>query len=93
MLWLWRADDRKWLKWLGFVALLSVILQGVLGGLTVLFLLPKAVSIGHASLAQMFFATTVAIAQRFLTAAPPFFPWRRWFSRASAFLRWSRFTP
>jgi cytochrome c oxidase assembly protein subunit 15 len=43
-------------------ALGAVILQGLLGGLTVLFLLPKPVSIGHACLAQLFFSTTVAIA-------------------------------
>jgi cytochrome c oxidase assembly protein subunit 15 len=62
MLWLWRAEDRKWMKWLGFFALMAVIVQGLLGGLTVLYLLPKAVSIGHASLAQVFFCVTVAIA-------------------------------
>lgn len=60
--WLWRADDRKWLKKLGLLAVLAVVAQGVLGGLTVLFLLPKAVSISHACLAQLFFSTTVAIA-------------------------------
>jgi len=60
--WLWLKDDRRWMKWLGTVALLAVIAQGVLGGLTVLYLLPKAVSVGHACLAQLFFATTVAIA-------------------------------
>jgi len=60
--WLWRAERRNWLKKLGLVALGAVIVQGVLGGLTVLFLLPKPVSIGHACLAQLFFSTTVAIA-------------------------------
>jgi cytochrome c oxidase assembly protein subunit 15 len=39
-----------------------VIVQGVLGGLTVLYLLPKPVSISHACLAELFFSTTVAIA-------------------------------
>jgi len=37
--------------------------QGVLGGITVLLLLPKAVSIGHALLAQVFFLTTVLLVQ------------------------------
>ncbi|MBI4875812.1 MAG: COX15/CtaA family protein [Acidobacteria bacterium] len=60
--WLWRADSRRWMKRLGLAALGGVILQGVLGGLTVLFLLPRGVSIAHASLAQLFFSTTVAIA-------------------------------
>jgi len=60
--WLWRSDDRSWMRRLGWVALLAVIVQGVLGGLTVIYLLPKAVSITHACLAQLFFSTTVAIA-------------------------------
>jgi cytochrome c oxidase assembly protein subunit 15 len=60
--WLSRADDRRWLKRLGWASVAGVILQGVLGGLTVLFLLPKPVSISHACLAQVFFCTTVAIA-------------------------------
>jgi cytochrome c oxidase assembly protein subunit 15 len=60
--WLWRADERPWMKRLGVFALLGVILQGVLGGLTVIFMLPKAISIAHACLAELFFSTTVAIA-------------------------------
>jgi len=61
-IWLMRAEPRRWLKNLGWVALAAVIAQGVLGGMTVLFMLPKPVSIGHACLAQLFFSTTVAIA-------------------------------
>jgi len=60
--WLWRAERRAWLRRLGLIAVVAVILQGVLGGMTVLFLLPRAVSISHACLAQLFFSTTVAIA-------------------------------
>lgn len=60
--WLYRAEPRKWMKTLGFVALGAVILQGLLGGLTVKLLLPPAVSVSHACLAQCFFALTVAIA-------------------------------
>jgi heme a synthase len=60
--WLWRREERKWLRWLGFASLLAVIAQGILGGLTVLYMLPKPVSISHACLAQVFFCTTVAIA-------------------------------
>ena len=40
----------------------AVIVQGVLGGLTVLFFLPDAVSTAHAGLAEIFFCLTVAIA-------------------------------
>lgn len=60
--WLHRVERRKWLRMLGWVAVLVVILQGVLGGLTVLYLLPKAISISHACLAQLFFSATVIIA-------------------------------
>lgn len=59
--WLQRTERRAWLKRLGWAALGVVILQGVLGGLTVIYLLPKAISISHACLAQLFFSTTVAI--------------------------------
>jgi cytochrome c oxidase assembly protein subunit 15 len=61
-LWLWRVEDRAWMKWLGLAALAGVCIQGLLGGLTVLFLLPKPVSIAHACLAELFFSTTCAIA-------------------------------
>jgi cytochrome c oxidase assembly protein subunit 15 len=60
--WLWIADQRRWLRWFGVVALGAVIGQGLLGGLTVLFYLPPAVSTAHAGLAEIFFCMTVAIA-------------------------------
>lgn len=59
---LWRADPRRWMRSLALAALAVVILQGVLGGLTVLYFLPAPISIGHAALAQLFFCLTVAIA-------------------------------
>ena len=43
-------------------ALAAVVAQGVLGGLTVIFLLPTAVSVAHACLAQTFFCLVVTIA-------------------------------
>jgi cytochrome c oxidase assembly protein subunit 15 len=60
--WLWVAEPRRWLRWFGVAALGSVIAQGVLGGLTVLFFLPAAISTAHAGLAEIFFCMTVAIA-------------------------------
>ncbi len=60
--WIWRSEPRAWMKRLGFAALGAVIFQGVLGGLTVLYLLPKPVSISHACLAELYFSTTCAIA-------------------------------
>jgi cytochrome c oxidase assembly protein subunit 15 len=62
VIWLLRAERRRWLRNLGWISLAAVVVQGVLGGMTVIFLLPKPVSIGHACLAQLFFSTTVAIA-------------------------------
>jgi cytochrome c oxidase assembly protein subunit 15 len=59
--WLWRVEERRWLRRLGWIALLGVIVQGVFGGLTVIFKLPPEISIVHACLAQIFFSTTVAI--------------------------------
>ncbi|HEY2432573.1 MAG TPA: COX15/CtaA family protein [Vicinamibacterales bacterium] len=60
--WTWRVEPRAWVRRLGFAALGAVILQGVLGGITVLLFLPPAVSIGHAGLAQIFFCLTVTLA-------------------------------
>src|SRR3954463_15523843 len=42
--WLWRIDPRRWMRRLGLVALAVVIAQGLLGGMTVIFMLPKPVS-------------------------------------------------
>ena len=61
-LWLWRAERRSWLRRLGFIGVAVVVLQGVLGGITVLYLLPWPVSVGHASLAQLFFCLMVSLA-------------------------------
>jgi len=61
-IWIWRVEPRAWVRRLGFAALGAVILQGLLGGLTVLLLLPAPVSIGHAGLAQLFFCITLALA-------------------------------
>ncbi len=60
--WAWRAEPRRWVRWLGVACLGAVVLQGVLGGITVLFFLPPAVSIGHAGLAQIFFCLTLTLA-------------------------------
>ena len=59
---LWRSEPRRWVRRLGWAALGAVVLQGVLGGITVLFLLPRPISIAHASVAQLFFCLTVSLA-------------------------------
>lgn len=60
--WLWRREPRAWVRGLGWLALAGVVLQGVLGGVTVLLRLPDPVSVSHAVLAEIVFGLTVAIA-------------------------------
>ena len=60
--WTQRVDRRPWMRALGWAALGTVIAQGILGGITVLFGLPPAVSTAHATLAQMFFCIVVGMA-------------------------------
>jgi len=61
MVWLLLKEPRKWMKWLGVAAFLAVVLQGVLGGLRVI-LFKDQIGIFHATLAQLFFVLTCAIA-------------------------------
>ena len=60
--WMWLKEKRAWVRWLSTAALGAVVLQGVLGGLTVIFLLPTWISTLHACLAQTFFCTVIALA-------------------------------
>jgi cytochrome c oxidase assembly protein subunit 15 len=60
--WLSRVEKRSWMRWLGWAALGGVIAQGILGGMTVRMFQPPPVSAAHATLAQLFFSTVVAIA-------------------------------
>jgi len=59
--WLWLKEPRKWLRWLGVIALVTVILQGILGGLRVI-LFKDELGIFHATLAQLFFSLLCVIA-------------------------------
>jgi len=55
-------ERRPWVRKLSIFALAAVVAQGLLGGLTVKLMLPLAVSSAHATLAQLFFCTTVSLA-------------------------------
>ena len=66
--WLVLREKRRAVRRLGLAALGAVILQGVLGGMTVLFLLPTPVSVAHACLGQGFFCLTVIFLQLVLGA-------------------------
>ena len=61
-IWLGFSYEPKWLKKLGYFILATVILQGLFGGITVLFFLPPPVSILHGILAQTFFIMTIVLA-------------------------------
>ena len=60
--WLARREERRWVRRLGYIALATVVTQGLLGGITVLYLLPTPVSVAHGCLAQIFFCLTITIA-------------------------------
>jgi heme a synthase len=60
--WTARVEARPGVRRLAWMALAAVIAQGILGGITVLYLLPTPVSVTHACLAQVFFCTTIALA-------------------------------
>jgi heme a synthase len=60
--WTQRVELRPWMKLMGWAALGTVIAQGILGGLTVYFQLPPAISTAHATLGQTFFCIMVSMA-------------------------------
>ena len=59
-LWLTRRDDKR-LRWLGVLAAVAVAVQGLLGGLTVIYRLPTAISTAHLGLALAFFGLMVLL--------------------------------
>ncbi|MFZ0322384.1 MAG: COX15/CtaA family protein [Candidatus Sulfotelmatobacter sp.] len=61
-LWTLLVEKRRWMRWLAVAAFCTVIVQAILGGLTVLLFQPPAVSTAHATVAQTFFCIAVAIA-------------------------------
>jgi heme a synthase len=74
-LWTWLADRRRWMKALALGALGTIVVQAVLGGMTVLHFLPPAISTAHAAVAQTFFCIAVAIGvftgRRWVEEVPP----------------------
>jgi len=61
MISLWLKEQRRWLRWLGVIAFLAVVGQGILGGLRVT-LYKQELGIFHAALAQAFFLCVCSIA-------------------------------
>lgn len=60
-IWIGKTEPRYWVRWLAIAALGAVVLQGILGGLTVLHKLPAPESIAHACLGPSFFSLIVAL--------------------------------
>ena len=60
--WVLFAEQRRWVRRLAIFSLGTVVLQGLLGGLTVLWQLPPQVSIAHACLGQIFFSSLMVLA-------------------------------
>ena len=58
--WLWLSEVRRWVRDLGVVALVGVILQGILGGLRVA-MMKDEIGIFHACVAQAFLGLLVVI--------------------------------
>jgi len=61
-IWLWRSPVQAALKRAAGIAVGLVLLQGLLGGITVLLKLPALTSVSHACLGQIFFSWMVCIA-------------------------------
>jgi heme a synthase len=61
-LWTWLVEKRRWMRWLAIGAFCTVIVQAILGGLTVLLFQPPWISTAHATVAQTFFCIAVSIA-------------------------------
>jgi heme a synthase len=59
--WLWLREDRRWVRCLGVIAVIGVILQGILGGLRVT-MMKDQIGILHAGVAQAFLGLLVFIA-------------------------------
>lgn len=69
--WTWLEEDRRWMKWTALGALVLVSLQGLLGGLRVVFV-SLDLAMVHAGTAQLYFA---------LLALMIVFTSSSWFSR------------
>jgi cytochrome c oxidase assembly protein subunit 15 len=83
---LWMAEPRKWVRVLGYIAVVTVIVQGVLGGLRVTMILDE-IGIFHGMLAQAYISLLVVIciatSKAFATGGA------RWRWHAPGLTRWA----
>lgn len=86
--WVMGTEKRQSVRWLAVAASTAIIVQALLGGLTVILRLPPAVSIAHACLAQAVFCMLLALAQftspNHLSAASKTVSSRLWIAGAAA---------
>lgn len=61
-IWVWFVEKRKWVKNLALAASVAVVVQGLFGGLTVLFYLPVWTSSIHGTLAQSYLCMVLVLA-------------------------------
>lgn len=69
---IWIVDKRAWMRWTAVAGVVLVTVQGVLGGLTVLYKLPMPISVAHGAVAELFLLLTLFLAY----ATSP--AWGRW---------------
>ena len=62
MLWAILRESRYWMRVLATIAFALVIAQAILGGITVLFLIPLPIAMAHTATANAFFCIVVALA-------------------------------
>jgi cytochrome c oxidase assembly protein subunit 15 len=61
-IWTYRREPRRWVRLTALTAVALILLQALLGGLTVLMLLPLPLAVAHAATAQAFFCVMIAMA-------------------------------
>lgn len=61
----WRSRYSRKLKWMATLALFFVVIQGILGGITVIYKLPTIVSTSHLGLAMIFFCTLIYLLEAY----------------------------
>jgi heme A synthase len=62
--WIYRTPAHRSLRPLAVAAPIMVLVQAVLGGLTVIFKLPKAITLSHLTLSMCFFSVLIVLAIR-----------------------------
>lgn len=81
-IWILKTEQRRAVRRLMAAAAAGILLQAVLGGMTVLFKLPPQISIAHACLGQLVFSLLCAVADAQAPRIAPPGPWA-WLAAAA----------